>query len=47
MTQTTIAYNRLCKDKDDLTLDYCKAPELIEASGKIFKAWGMMDADAS
>ena len=43
VTQTTIAYNRLCDDKEDLQLDYHKAPELIEASGKIFKAWGMLD----
>jgi len=42
-TQTAIAYNRLVEDKEDLSLDYKRAPELIEASGKIFRAWGMME----
>ena len=43
VTQTEIAYNRLCKDQDDLRLDYHKAPELIEASGSVLRAWGMLD----
>jgi len=43
VTQTEIAYKRLCNDQDDLRLDYHKAPELIEASGKVLRAWGMLD----
>jgi len=43
MTQTTIAYNRLCADKEDLQLDYHGAPELIEVTGTIFRLFKMIE----
>jgi hypothetical protein len=43
VTQTTIAYNRLCEDAQDLELDYRGASNLIQVAGSIFGMFGMIE----